>query len=404
MSAMVTSRQLFDAIVVGGGAVGASAAAALADAGFSIALVEPKPPEDMTADAPLDARVIALAPASTRFLARVGAWPLAATRAFPYRTMQVCAQAEQLTFSNELVAEPELGWIVELRALQSHLFAAARARVAAVHASSVTHCERGERDARVELADGTRLRARLVIAAEGGHSQLRTEAGIAVSTRDYAASAIVAHLTTEQSNPGIAFQRFLPGGPLALLPIDQGRSSLVFTRPQDEVAGLLALDDEAFCTAISGASGAPFGKVVATTSRHAFPLRLQLAERLHDHRLVLLGDTAHVVHPLAGLGLNLGLIDAAALVDVLGEARDRSRDIGSNNTLSRFTSWRRSDTHTAARAIDAIERGFSGQIGRAGTTLTRGLGLVDLLTPAKRYFAAAACGDIGRVPKLAQRP
>lgn len=399
----MNARNLLDVIVVGGGAVGASAAAALAQSGFDVALVEPNPPAASTEDAPLDARVIALSPASVRFVERIGAWPLPDARAFAYRDMEVRSGDEGLHFGRELVAEPTLGWIVELRALQARLFDAARSRVAAAHAARVVDCERGEREARIELDDGTRLRARLVVSAEGGRSSLRESAGIAADVRDYQSRAVVAHLTTEQPNPGIAFQRFLKGGPLAFLPIGGGRSSLVWTRPEPEVEALLALDDAAFCDAVSEASGLRFGRVVAATVRFAFPLRLQLAERFHAERLALLGDTAHVVHPLAGLGLNLGLIDAAALVDVLVDARMRDRDLGSLATLSRFDSWRRSDTHSAARAIDAIERGFGGDLGRVGQWLSRGLGLVDALTPAKRFFAAAACGDIGRVPRMAQR-
>jgi 2-octaprenyl-3-methyl-6-methoxy-1,4-benzoquinol hydroxylase/2-octaprenylphenol hydroxylase len=398
----MNTRHLLDVVVVGGGAVGASAAAALAHSGFDVALVEPNAPVAAADEAPLDARVIALSPASARFVERIGAWPLPAARAFAYRDMEVRSGNEVLHFGRDLVAEPALGWIVELRALQARLFDAARARVA-VHGARVVDCERGEREARIELDDGTRLRARLVVSAEGGRSSLREAAGIGVESRDYRCRAIVAHLTTEQANPGIAFQRFLHGGPLAFLPIDAGRSSLVWTRPASEVDALLALDDAAFCTAVGEASGLRLGRVVAATARVAFPLRLQLAERFHDERIVLLGDTAHVVHPLAGLGLNLGLIDAAALVDVLVEARERSRDLGSLATLSRFDSWRRSDTHAAARAIDAIERGFGGEFGRVGSMLARGLGVVDALAPAKRFFAAAACGDLGRVPSLARR-
>lgn len=399
----MSTRKLFDVVVVGGGAVGASAAAALAQSGFDVALVEPDAPTASAEDAPLDARVIALSPASVRFVERIGAWPLPARRAFAYRDMDVRSGDESLHFGRALVAEAALGWIVELRALQARLFDVARSRVAAVHAARVAACERGEREARVELDDGTRLRARLVVSAEGGRSSLREAAGIEVDARDYRCRAIVAHLTTQQPNPGIAFQRFLKGGPLAFLPIDGGRSSLVWTRPTAEVDGLLALDDAAFCTAVSEAASSRFGRVIAATARVAFPLRLQLAERVHAERLVLLGDTAHVVHPLAGLGLNLGLIDAAALVDVLVDARERERDLGSLATLSRFDSWRRSDAHAAARAIDAIERGFGGELGRVGEWLSRGLGLVDALAPAKRFFAAAACGDIGRVPSLARR-
>ncbi len=399
----MNARKLLDVVVVGGGAVGASAAAALAQSGFDVALVEPNPPVASTDVAPLDARVIALSPASTRFVERIGAWPLSDVRAFAYRDMEVRSGDEVLHFGRDLVAEPALGWIVELRALQARLFDAARSRVAVVHSARVADCERGEREARIELDDGTRLRARLVVSAEGGRSSLRESAGIDVAARDYQCRAVVAHLTTEQPNPGIAFQRFLKGGPLAFLPVDHGRSSLVWTRPEAEVENLFALDDAAFCNVVSEASGHRFGRVVAATARFAFPLRLQLAERFHAERLILLGDTAHVVHPLAGLGLNLGLIDAAALVDVLVDARTRDRDLGSLATLSRLDSWRRSDTHSAARAIDAIERGFGGDLGRVGQWLSRGLGLVDALTPAKRFFAAAACGDIGRVPRMAQR-
>lgn len=393
----------FDVLVVGGGAAGSCAAAALSQRGFAVALVEPEPIAAVELDAPLYSRVVALSPASVRFLERLGAWPLAAGRAFAFRDMEVQSGDHQLSFNHELATESALGWIVELRALQSAVFDVARRTNTRFCPGRVVACRAGAGDATVELADGAVLHARLVVSAEGGKSSLREAAGLNVVTRDYRSRAIVAHLRTEHANFGTAFQRFLPGGPLALLPIDAGRSSLVWTRPEVEALALLELDDAAFCQRVSAASGGRFGRVIDTTARAAFPLRMQLAQRFYAERLALLGDAAHVVHPLAGLGLNLGLIDAAALVDVLVEARIRGRDFGAPTTLSRYDSWRRSDTHAVARLIDVIERGFA-KPGAIERWCSRGLGMVDALVPAKRRIAAAACGNIGRVPSLARRP
>lgn len=390
----------FDVLVSGSGVAGAVAALGLARAGLQVALIEHAPPP--AAAAPDNRRVVALSPASVQILRALGQWPLAPTAAAPYRQMQVQAGLHQVLFDSAAIGAAALGWIVDLHALQQQLWQALPATVQ-VFAPARIDSSRVESDAvRAVLDDGRVLSARLLVVAEGGRSRLREGAGIGVSGRDYQASALTAQVQSESANPGIAFQRFAPGGPLALLPLADGRSSLVWTRPQAEAERLLGLSAADFIKALEAAGGDRFGRVLALAERQAFPLRLMLAERATAERLVLIGDSAHVVHPLAGLGLNLGLLDAAALIDIVVQAKAQSRDIGASSTMARYAAWRHGDNLLAARLIDRIEQTFGAAGTPMGELATRGLDLVDALPPLKHFFALQAAGWGGRVPQLAQ--
>ena len=242
------------------------------------------------------------------------------------------------------------------------------------------------------LTDGTRLRAKLLIAAEGAESSIRAKLGIAFEGRDYHQRAVVAHVATERAHQGTAWQRFQPGGPLAFLPLADGRCSIVWSLPDAEAARILALDDGAFCNELGCAFDFRLGAITAPTPRAAFPLRLRLAEKYVVGRCVLAGDAAHVVHPLAGQGMNLGFRDVRALRTILRAARERGSDIGAAHVLRRYERERRSENTLAARGLDAIERLFDSELSPIAAARGVALGVVDRLAPLKQFFAAVAAG------------
>ncbi len=385
-----------DVIVVGGGMVGAASALALAREGLRVAVVEAREPATWDAGDDVDLRVVALAPSSARWMARLDVWSgMTARRVSAYRHMHVwdAANGASMDFDAADIDSEYLGWIVENRLIQHVLWQAldeagvrreCPARVAAFAAS-------GDR-ARVSLEDGRELEARLLVAADGAASPLRAMAGIGTRGRDYAQRGVVAHVRFEREHQHTAWQRFLPGGPLALLPLDDGRCSIVWTLPEARAQQMLELDDAAFREALGVASDFRLGRVVEATPRAAFPLRLQLAERYLAERMVLIGDAAHAVHPLAGQGVNLGLRDVAELCEAVVEAHRAGRDIGGMPVLRRYARRRRSADAIDAWSFDAIERLYG--LEQPVLTSLRGLGLrlVDRLDPLKRRLAAHAAG------------
>jgi 2-polyprenylphenol 6-hydroxylase len=232
----------------------------------------------------------------------------------------------------------------------------------------------------------------LLVAADGAGSPLRERAGIGTHGRDYGQRAIVAHVHTERAHAQTAWQRFLPTGPLALLPLADGRSSVVWSLPEAEARRVQALDDAAFCNELGIASDFRLGRITAATPRAAFPLKLQLADIYQSNRFVLLGDAAHAVHPLAGQGVNLGLRDVAELRDTLAAAREEERDIAGAHILRRYARRRRSADTLDAYGFDALARIYAWQ--SLPLVAARGLGvrILDHLLPLKRRIAAHAAG------------
>jgi 2-octaprenyl-3-methyl-6-methoxy-1,4-benzoquinol hydroxylase/2-octaprenylphenol hydroxylase len=286
-----------------------------------------------------------------------------------------------------------LGHIVENNLVQWTLWQALEAAgVRRLCPAEVRGIEAREDRATLELADGESLSARLVVAADGAASPLRGMVGIATRGRDYAQRAVVAHVATERSHEQTAWQRFLPTGPLALLPLADGRSSIVWSLPEDEAQRVLALSDADFVRELGVASDFRLGRIVSATARAAFPLRLQLAETYQAERFVLLGDAAHAVHPLAGQGVNLGLRDVAELRDVLVEARAAGRDFSASHVLRRYARRRRSADTLDARGFDALARIYAWQA--PPLVAARGLGvrLLNRLAPLKRRLAEHAAG------------
>lgn len=395
MTGHMKSRARLDVAVAGGGVVGAACALALARAGLDVALVEARPVPRWLAEQP-DLRVYALAPDNAALLDALGVWPqVVRARAQPYRKMRVwdAGGGDELAFDAATLARDELGWIVENGLLVDRLWAALVAAGVQVHCPArVQGMEQDEAGVRLQLDDGTRLEARLAVAADGGASELRRLAGLDVDAHDYGQRGVVAFIETADPHQETAWQRFLPTGPLALLPFTQGRSSIVWTLPEAEAARVLALDDAAFAVALTDASAARLGRAVPVSARAAFPLRRQLVRQQVAGRVLVLGDAAHVVHPLAGQGVNLGLRDVAALRAEVESAQARRVDWASAHRLQRWARRRRSDNTVSAYAFEGINRLYSNADPLA--VLVRGplLGLAGNLPPLTRALWRHAAG------------
>lgn len=386
-----------DIVVVGAGVVGAATALGLARAGLRATLVEARMPAAWDAAAAPDLRVYAIAPASSDLFETLGVWPrIAAARAQPYREMRVwdAAAAGELHFRAADAGGALLGHIVEQNLIQHVLWQALQheSNVEIRCPARVAGVTQDDNGVEIELDDGSHLRAQLVLAADGAESPLRTLAGIDVSERDYAQRGVVGFVRSDLPHADTAWQRFQPGGPLALLPFTDGLASIVWTLPAAEAERVLALDDTAFGDAVTRAFDARLGTLKAASPRAAFPLRMRLAQRYVFERLVLVGDAAHVVHPLAGQGVNLGLADAAELIALLRAAREAGRSIAAARLLRRYERSRRSENTLAARTFDGLERLFGSDA--VLPTLLRGpaLGLVDRVAPLRRFFLRHASG------------
>jgi len=386
-----------DAVIVGGGAIGSALALGLARDGFDVALIESRLPKPWRVEDDVDLRVVALAADARDLLGDLDVWtPIAAARVSPYRRMRVWdANAPgELAFDAAERGDAALGWIIENRLIQHALWQAATEQrgVRVLSPAEVAVVENGDDVAEVALGDGTRLRSRIVIAADGAESRVRKMLGIEDSERDYAQRAVVAHVATAREHENTAWQRFQPGGPLAFLPLADGRSSIVWSLPEGEVDRVLALDDSTFRNELGCAFDFRLGEIVSTTPRAAFPLRMRLAAKYVSGRCVLAGDAAHVVHPLAGQGMNLGFRDVVCLRRVLRDAHERGSDIGAAHVLRRYERERRSENALAAYGLDGIERLFGN--GNAIVAGLRGAGLavVDRTDPLKQFFAGLAAG------------
>ncbi|HXS73926.1 MAG TPA: UbiH/UbiF/VisC/COQ6 family ubiquinone biosynthesis hydroxylase [Rhodanobacteraceae bacterium] len=389
-------RAMPDIAIAGGGMIGAACALALARNGFKVVLVEAREPAQWRAEDPEDLRVIALAPSSAKVLDQLGVWkPVSARRVAPYARMHVwdAESAGELHFDAVSEGRAELGWIVENKLLQWTLWQALdQTGVRRVCPGEVRDFEVRTDRVSLELSEGEPLSARMLVIADGAKSTLRDKAGIQTRGRDYAQRAVVAHVATEKPHEAAAWQRFLPGGPIALLPLRDGRSSIVWSMPEPEAQRMLALDDAAFCGAVGFATDYRLGRITETTPRTSFPLRLQLAHTYTSERCVLLGDAAHAVHPLAGQGANLGLRDVTELVAVLSEARDGGRDFAARHVLQRYARRRRSADTLDAWSFDALARAFAWRA--SPLVVLRGFGMraVDALTPLKRKLVEHAAG------------
>ncbi|QQD18051.1 UbiH/UbiF/VisC/COQ6 family ubiquinone biosynthesis hydroxylase [Spongiibacter nanhainus] len=403
----MAEEQVCDVLIVGGGLAGGALALALADSSLRVAVVEAQPfPEQLPplgeSVADYDPRVSALTEASRRFLDSLGVWrDIVAQRACAYREMSVwdAEGTGEIHFDAADVGRPCLGHIVENRIITTSLLHRLRQRggvqcIFGVQAESLENC--GD-SAVLQLADGRRLRAALVVAADGANSRVRQWAGFHTREWDYKHWAIATTVETSQSHRDTAWQRFLPEGPLAFLPLADAEgsgtfSSIVWSATPALAESLMAQPDDEFCTSLGRHFEHRLGEVVATGKRFSFPLRQRHAVDYFRGSVVLIGDAAHSIHPLAGQGINLGFADAQALAEELLRGRERQLSAGDRGVLARYQRRRKGDNLAMMAAMEGFQNLFGSSLPPLRLIRNIGMSWLDGAAPLKRRIVSRAMG------------
>ena len=412
----------FDLAVAGAGLNGSLLALAAGEAGLDTVVIDRVPVRSLT-DAGFDGRTMAIAYTSQRLFAALDVWPEVADKAEPILDIRISDAGHDgrasplfLHFDHhEAAGETDsgsaapMGWIVESRFLRAVLLRrlAACPHVELVAPDEVVETRRDPSRAELVLKSGRRLTARLVASAEGRFGAMREDAGIGARVWPYDQIAIVLVARHERPHRGVAQEKFLPGGPFAILPMRDGengdhRSSIVWSERTDLARRLLELDAPRFQAEFQRRFGNYLGNVEPVGPRWWYPLVLVHAERYVDTRLVLVGDAAHGIHPIAGQGYNMGVRDIAALVEVLVDSKRLGLDLGAPDTLERYVQWRRADNFAMVAATDLLNRLFSNDIKPIRLARDIGLAAVHRLPPLRRFFVRHAMGLVGDLPKLIQ--
>ena len=396
----------FELLIAGGGLNGLMLGIACAGAGLACAVVDRQDPAVMSATG-FDGRSSALAYGSQQVLSAVGLWPAIASEAEPILEIRVADDNAPLFLHydhRELGSDAPLGWIVENQVLRRALLEHARAlpRLTLLAPLEVNAVETAPGAATAALADGRRMTGRLIAAADGANSPLRRAAGIRTIEWRYRQTAIVTTVRHERPHAGIAVEHFLPSGPFAVLPMTGNRSSIVWTEREDLAKRIMALPDAAFTAELRARFGDFLGLVEPVGPRWSYPVFLMLAERYIDRRLALIGEAAHVIHPIAGQGLNLGIRDVAALAELIVDTRRLGLDIGDDALLERYQSWRRFDAVLLAAVTDGLNRLFSNTLAPLRLIRDLGLAAVNRVPPLKRFLMRDAMGITGKLPRLVQ--
>lgn len=389
--------------------VGAALACCLADSGMRIVLVESAPPEPDWPAGSVDARVSALTAASQQLFSRLAAWPaMVELGVSPVVCMEVwdAGGAGSIRFDSADIGEPRLCHVVENRVIQRALLARARGcgNVVMRCPAELSTLEPSAESVRVGLTDGSTLSARLVVGADGAASRARRLAGIGVHGWSYDQQALVATVANELPHRATAWQRFLAQGPLAFLPLRDGRCSIVWSTRPEHARELLGHSDAVFMERLADAFEHRLGRITAASGRGVFPLRLQHASTYIAPRLALIGDAAHTIHPLAGQGVNLGLLDAAALAEVILGTAASGGDIGAHRVLRRYERWRKGDNLQMMMAMDGFKRLFGSASPLLRLVRNAGLDITDGARPLKNAIMRRAMGLRGDLPRLARPP
>jgi 2-octaprenyl-6-methoxyphenol hydroxylase len=394
-----------DVVIAGGGMVGMSLGLALARAGLEVVVADAEPAAIRRAAA-FDGRVSSIALGSKRVLSGIGLWTALDAVAQPIEQIRVSDGEAPLFLHydhNDVGPEP-LGYIVENRDTRGALLDAV------ADLSTLDH----RTPCRIEaltpapggiiatLSDGSSVRASLAVVAEGRESKLRAAAGIRVTSWRYPQTGIVCTVAHERPHRAIAHERFLPAGPFAILPMRGNRSSIVWTEREALAPGLMGLNEAAFLAELASRFGDFLGRLSVVGPRWSYPLALSHAERYAAERLVLVGDSAHAIHPIAGQGFNLGIRDVAALAELIVDHHRLGLDIGARDVLAHYERWRRFDALALIAVTDGLNRLFSNDLAPVQLARDLGLGLVNQIKPLKRLFMRHAMGTVGDLPRLAR--
>jgi 2-octaprenyl-6-methoxyphenol hydroxylase len=395
-----------DLVIGGAGFAGLALAIALRQGlgeAFSVTVVDPA----LGAAQSKDPRASAIAAAARRLFEAIGVWDAVADRAQPILDMVVtdsklddAVRPTFLTFGGEVEEGEPFAHMIENRHLIDVLVAKAKELGIDLRAGAVSGFEHGKNAIDVTLKDGATISARLLVGADGARSVIRETAGIASHGWNYDQSAIVTTVGHEREHNGRAEEHFLPAGPFAILPLTGKRVSIVWTETAREAKRIVALPDAEFHAELEKRFGLHLGDLEVIGPRRAFPLGLFTAREFIGDRLALVGDAAHIIHPIAGQGLNMGLRDIAALAEAISDAARLGLDIGALDVLERYQRWRRFDTMTMGVATDGLNRLFSNSNDALRLARDVGLGLVERMPALKKVFIREAAGFTGDVPKL----
>jgi 2-octaprenyl-6-methoxyphenol hydroxylase len=398
----------FDVLIVGGGMVGGSLAVALGETGYRVGLVEAFPYGEGQQPA-YDDRAIALAYGSARIFQGMGLWSELSPEATAIKKIHVSDRGHlgttRLDCSEEGV--DALGYVIESRSVGrvlSEQFTKV-SNLTVIAPAKLESLEQNEDHVQVSLdCEGTprSLTARLLVAADGTMSPIRKMLGVEVDRHDYRQAAVIANISTEQPHHFVAYERFTDSGPLALLPMSDGRCSLVWTHRTEELSATEGLDDDAFLRALQERFGYRLGRFTRVGRRASYPLALMRALEDYRGRVVLIGNASHTLHPVAGQGFNLGLRDVAVLADLLFDASKAGKDPGDRQLMSDYSAWRKEDLDKVAQYTDFLVRVFSNPWGPIGHARACGLTTANMLRPVKQVLARQSMGLQGHLPRLAR--
>jgi|HigsolmetaAR201D_1030396.scaffolds.fasta_scaffold00507_12 2-octaprenyl-6-methoxyphenol hydroxylase len=401
----------FDVVIGGGGLVGATLALALAELDLRVALIEASAFDD-PGQPSFDDRTTALSNGSRRAFEALGVWQLIEHEATPIRRIHVSDQGRfgfARLDAHELGLKA-LGYVVTNRimgaALWRRLAATSVHLIAPARLAGMELIDGAQRVSFVRAGDGNEtesVSAKLVVAADGAQSTLRTAAGVSAQSWDYEQVAVIANVYTQRFHDHVAYERFTSAGPIAMLPITDGRCGLIWTFAKDEADRWAECPDEEFLARLQEAFGFRLGRITRVGTRHKYPLALTRSDDHIAERLAIVGNAAQALHPIAGQGFNLGLRDAASLAEILAEAREQTSgelDVGDGLWLQRYRAWREADRSNIVRFTDGLVRLFTQPFGPVQVLRDFGLLAFDLVTPAKHALAQLSLGAAGRVPRL----